>query len=68
MPVGQKSDVRTVSMQSASIIAWKDLFFEPFLLIFINLQFDTSGCVLTYCKTLSFSIFADTRGKNGISY
>ena len=64
IPVGQKSGVRTVSMQSVSIIAWKDLFLEPFLLIFINLQFDTSSCVLIYCKTLSSSIIADTRVTN----
>ena len=48
-------------MQSISIVAWKDLVLDPFLLILISLQFDTSGCVLIYCKTLSSSILADTR-------
>ena len=62
--VGQESEVRTVSMQSVSIIVWKDLFLEPFLLIFINLQFDTSGCILIYCTTLLSSILADTRVTN----
>ena len=59
--VGQKYWIRTVAMQSVSIIAKKDFVLEPFLLTFIYLQLDASGCVLINCRTLSSSILPDTR-------